>query len=203
MESINIESSLDLIIGPMYSGKTTELIRRLNIYAATMHLKVLYVNAKIDTRSSNEFSTHNPMFLSLGDLKAVKIEKLSDLANPSVYDVIGIDEAQFMPDLEEYVMKFVEEYKIKVIVAGLNGDHMRRPFGQVLDLIPLCDNIQKLSPFCVPCCNQDKIIKKAPFTKRIVSGTDTVVIGGKETYIPVCRECYLSQKSEDKVTNNE
>ena len=193
MESLNINASLDLIIGPMYSGKTTELIRRLNIYAS-MHLKVLYVNAKIDTRSSNEFSTHNPMFLSLGDLKAVKVEKLIDLEFAAC-DVIGIDEAQFMPDLIEYAMKFVEEYKIKVIVAGLNGDHARKPFGQVLDLIPLCDDIQKLSPFCGICCDREKIIKKAPFTKRIVSGSDTVVIGGKETYIPVGRECYLSRKS--------
>ncbi len=163
MESINIEASLDLIIGPMYSGKTTELIRRLNIYAATMHLRVLYVNAKIDTRSSNEFSTHNPSLLSISVgggsyLKAIKVEKLADLTNftthnlASILDVIGIDEAQFMPDLKEYVMKFVEEYKIKVIVAGLNGDHMRRPFGQVLDLIPLCDNIQILFPF--PFCVQ-------------------------------------------------
>ena len=187
---------LDLIIGPMYSSKTTELLRRLNIYAA-MNLKAVYVNAKIDTRSSNEFSTHNPTIGHIGHIFSLKLEDLSHLftfLDLNVVDVVGIDEAQFMPDLKDSVIKLVEERKINVIVAGLSGDHQRNPFGQVLDLIPLCNNLQKLTACCVTCQRQKKIIKEAPFTKRTIDVKGRVLIGGKESYIPVCRDCYLSQK---------
>jgi len=196
MVSGKISPFLDLIIGPMYSSKTTELLRRLNIYAA-MDLRVLYVNAALDTRNTADFSTHNPTIGSIGNIMSIKVSDLAYIAEfllINKIDVIGIDEAQFMPDLKKYVMNFVEEKKIYVIVAGLSGDHMRNPFGEVLDLIPLCDNLQKLFAYCVSCRRKDGIIREAPFTKRIVAGGDVVLIGGKETYTPVCRDCYLSEK---------
>jgi len=190
MDSIlNKLPSLDLITGPMYSGKTSELIRRLMIYHE-LGLQVLYINADIDIRGE-VFSTHNPLLNSLrGKITSFKVQKLMDITHNLRFDVIGIDEAQFFPDLKEFILRSVEEEGKKVIVSGLNGDFMRRPFGQILDIIPFCDNITKLFPFC-SLCNDEKILTTAHFTKRVSSETSTIVIGGKNKYIPVCRKCFL------------
>ncbi|GAG63614.1 unnamed protein product [marine sediment metagenome] len=100
--------TLEIIIGPMFSGKSTELLRRLNIYA-TMKLNVLYVNSSFDDRATTMWSTHNPTMKSIGNIAATKVQNLSELneeitcvrgeeslkAHLSSFDVIGIDEAQF------------------------------------------------------------------------------------------------------------
>ena len=187
--NLNFQSSLDLIIGPMYSGKSTELIRRLNIFAE-MGLKVLYVNSKIDNRTDENFSTHSSVIKSVGKIDSIKVDKLDDIKFQE-YQIIGIDEAQFFGKLKSFIMKFVEEHGKKVIVTGLNGDYLRRPFGEVNDLIPICDNVTKLNPFCKMCIDRDTTVRNALFTKRITCHTDTVVVGSKDLYIPACRECYL------------
>jgi thymidine kinase len=195
-----MENSIDLIIGPMYSAKTTELIRRLTIYAE-LGLKVLYINSCLDDRSDSikeVFSTHNPTLqfadLSIANIHSIKTQKLNNiLSNACLYDIIGIDEGQLFIDLKTFTLALVERYNKKVIIAGLNGDFKREPFGELLNMIPYCDNIIKLSPFCQSCAEKmPKILRQAPFTKRICSDLKTVVIiGGKTSYIPVCRECYL------------
>ena len=77
----------------------------------------------------------------------------------------------------------------KIIIAGLNGDYLRKPFGEINDLLPFCDTITKLDSFCVP-CSKNKKISKAIFTKRLSQSKETLLIGGKESYIPTCRKCY-------------
>ena len=188
--SLSFSPSIDLIIGPMYSGKSTETIRRLSIYNE-LDIPVIYINAKVDTRSDENFSTHNK---TLGTLpySSIKSDKLSSV-DVSRFSVVAIDEAQFFPDLFDTVLKWVENDKKIVIVAGLNGDFRRKPFGQVIDLLPLADSVTKLSPFCVQCKKEKKLIKNALFTKRIVNGTEEVLIGGKESYIPVCRDCFFAK----------
>jgi thymidine kinase len=108
------------------------------------------------------------------------------------YQMIGIDEGQFFPDLVIAVTHWVEELNKHVVVAGLNGDSQRRRFGQILDLIPICDNIHKLSSYCLPCSQRQRLVK-ALFSYRM--GTDDraqVLVGGHETFNPVCRSCYLA-----------
>ena len=100
-----MENGIDLIIGPMYSAKTTELIRRLTIYAE-LGLKVLYINSGLDDRDTKEgefFSTHNPtlQFTSLDSAKitSIKTQRLNDiLISACSFDIIGIDEAQLFSD---------------------------------------------------------------------------------------------------------
>ena len=92
------KGSLELIIGPMFSGKSTELLRRLNI-CAEMNLSVVYVNSHLDDRTSTSFSTHNPTMTSVGKIQACKIQDLSE-CNPNEFDVLGIDEAQFIHNLK-------------------------------------------------------------------------------------------------------
>lgn len=185
--SLSSFPSLDLIIGPMYSNKTTELIRRANIYH-DLGLKVLYINSILDTRDDRAFSTHNR---TLGNISfdSIKAKKLSE-CDISKYDVIALDESQFFPDLKENVLSWVEKEKKIVLVAGLSGDFRRENFGQIIDLVPLSDSVTKLYSFCSTCIIK-KEMKQAHFTKRIVRDENDILIGGKECYIPVCRECYL------------
>jgi thymidine kinase len=175
----------------MYCGKTTDLLRQLNIFGE-MNMKVLYVNHTIDSRASTSFSTHNAMISALGKIShSVKVsDLLGSLESIREYEVIGIDEAQFFPDLKEAVLQLVEKYNKIVIVAGLNGDYMRQPFGQIIDLIPYSDEVVKLKPFCSPCAENNRRMRDAHFTKRIVKEAGQVLIGGHDQYIPVCRECY-------------
>ena len=183
--------TLDLVIGPMYSGKSTELIRRLTIFSE-MKLKVLYVNSCIDDRSDNDFSTHSPLLKSLGNITSIKVNKLSELSDKiDDYDIIGIDEAQFFENLEKFVVNLVENKNKKVIIAGLSSDYKRENFGDIMPLVRYCDNITKLNPFCKMCIENHNIIKPALFTKRITESDEIIVVGSKEIYIPTCRLCYL------------
>jgi len=196
---MQVSASIDLIIGPMYAGKTTELLRRLNIYSA-LGVKTLYVNSTVDSRSDLPFSTHNPLLKSIGKCDNVKVENLSHV-NYEEYKVIGIDEGQFFNDLKNHVLKYVNKGK-KIIISGLNGDYKQKPFGDIINLIPYCDSIDFLTPFCHQCKDR---LTSAPFTKRISSEKNTISASGKlsehtlrtfsieqisvdSNYIPVCRK---------------
>ncbi len=102
-------------------------------------------------------------------------------------DLVAIDEAQFFEDLVEFYMNFVEVDKKSLIVAGLNGTSDRESFGDITRLIPYCDNVEFIKPFCVR-CSESKKITPAIFSKRLCVDTNAICIGGGESYIPVCRE---------------
>lgn len=186
--NLSFTPSIDIIFGPMYCSKTTEVIRRLIIYHE-IGMKVLYVNTKLDTRSNESFSTHNQTIGKI-PFDSIKTDTLKDIEIKN-YDVIAVDEAQFFTDLKDTVLDWVEKQNKTVIVAGLNGDFKRQSFGQILNLIPYADNVIKLSSFCMLCKNENKTVKQAHFTKRIVNNNENILIGGKDMYIPVCRECFL------------
>lgn len=188
------KAHLGVITGPMFCGKSTELLRRLNI-SAEMGLKVLYINHSTDTRTVTPFSTHNPSIVSIGKITGIKIEGFDSIKDLDSWDVIGIDEAQFFTGdsdayLRSHIQDWVENRNIHVIVAGLNGDSSRATFGQIPSLLPICDTWDLLSSFCVLCC-KNGIHAPANFTKRIGDSSSVVDIGGKEKYVPVCRDCYL------------
>ncbi|KAL6207235.1 hypothetical protein ACLB2K_024479 [Fragaria x ananassa] len=101
-------------------------------------------------------------------------------------DVIGIDEAQFFGDLYDFCCEAADHDGKKVIVAGLDGDYLRRSFGSVLDIIPLADSVTKLTSRCELCG------KPAFFTLRKTEEIQTEVIGGADVYMPVCRKHYVN-----------
>ncbi|EEF41914.1 pentatricopeptide repeat-containing protein, putative [Ricinus communis] len=101
-------------------------------------------------------------------------------------DVIGIDEAQFFEDLYDFCREAADHDGKTVIVAGLDGDYLRRSFGSVLDIIPLADSVTKLTARCEFCG------KRAFFTLRKTEDTRIEVIGGADVYMPVCRQHYVS-----------
>jgi thymidine kinase len=181
---INTYGRLELIIGNMFSGKSTELIRRIN-REKSIHKKILVINFIDDNRySTNEVSTHDQT-----KIECLKLKKLSDLDKNIIktYDSFFIDEGQFFIDLYQCVIQLVENYKKHFVVSGLDGDANRNIFGDVIKLIPICDTVDKLHAYCNK-CNNGRI---APFTKKINSSDSSVIdIGGTDKYIPVCRYHY-------------
>eukprot|EP01083_Nonionella_stella_P287905 980069_1 len=171
--------SIELILGPMFSGKTTELFRRIRRYTFANY-KCAVVKYKNDQRySSEKAATHDKVTLQA--YSCIELSEVDDLVND--FDVIAIDEGQFFPDLVGFCEKFANLGKI-LIVGSLDGTFQRKPFGNTLDLIPLSESITKLSSVCMVC------FRDAAFTKRITTETQIEVIGGQESYISVCRSCF-------------
>lgn len=164
---------LELIFGPMFSGKTTELIRRMN-RSKSVGNTVLCVNSHKDTRCA---STHDNAHLD-----TLKVDKLSDiLGHTEEYDIITIDEYQFFENPNPIIENLLDQGKT-VIVVGLDGDFRQKKFGSILDLIPMADQVDKLSALCYRCGSI------APFTKRSINDPVQELIGASESYKAVCRK---------------
>lgn len=173
----------------MFSGKTTELIRQLYTYKS-IDKKCLYVNSSLDIRENKNFSTHNDTIREELSIKSIKIRYLNNnfFKVAVKYDIIGIDESQlFGNEMIETINNLVSAGK-KVIVSGLNSDYRKKKFGYIIDLIPNCDTVIKLYPFCKVCSREGKEVK-ALFSKKIIGGEDIIDVG-YDNYIPVCRVCY-------------
>ena len=104
MQHVDNFMNLKLIIGPMFSGKTSALIRDLQL-CSDIGLKCIYVNSTLDNRSENNYSTHNPLIKSIGTFDSMKMDYL-DTELFLDYDVIGIDESQFFTGLFDNVLSF-------------------------------------------------------------------------------------------------
>ncbi|BES95638.1 Hypothetical protein NTJ_08447 [Nesidiocoris tenuis] len=180
--ALNKKGKLQVVFGPMFSGKSSELIRRVQRYHLAGY-KCLVVRYAHDNRySADSVVTHDGV-----SLKAVLASKLSEIATLSEkFDVIGIDEGQFFPDILHFCSTQSDNGK-KVVVAALDGTYQRLPFGDVLNLIPYAEKVTKLNSICMSCSAD------APFTKRITSDTEVEVIGGADKYMAVCQSCYVKE----------
>ncbi|GIX68867.1 thymidine kinase, cytosolic [Caerostris extrusa] len=173
------KGQIQVIFGPMFSGKTTELIRRLRRYQIAKHKCLIVKYAKDVRYDADNIATHDRQCLS-----AVCATTLTDLKSvASNYSVIGIDEGQFFPDTVSFAEEMANSGKI-VIVAALDGTFQRKAFGDILQLVPLAESVIKLTAVCMLCFDE------ASFTKRIGTETQVEVIGGTDKYMAVCRKCY-------------
>jgi thymidine kinase len=174
---------IEIILGCMFSGKTTELIRRTSKYDA-IGKNVLIINSGYDNRCDlQSIKSH-----SNETRKAYKCYKLSELNNHKLFsnaDVIAIDEAQFFHDLYDFVLYCEKNDKI-VIISGLDGDSDRKPFGQILECIPLCDDVVKLKALDMISLDGTDAI----FSKRIVKNNSQICIGNENEYKAVNRYNY-------------
>jgi thymidine kinase len=178
---------LNIIMGPMYSGKSTELIRIYNKYK--LKKKVLVINHKSDSRyGENSINTHNK-----NNLNCISFDKLADYYTKftnnleDIYDIILIDESQFFNDLYDFCKTIVDTTNKTIYAFGLSGDYKRKRFGQLIDLIPIADDIKYLKSVCNKC----KDIKNASFTLRICDSNEQILVGANEQYMAVCRDCWL------------
>ncbi len=180
---------LTVVIGCMFSSKTTHVVRLGKRYRA-IGKNILFIDHSSDTRySETHLVSHD------GDKeKCIFLEKLFDIFNSSwkeLYDdadVIIIEEGQFFPDLLSFIEKETDEQLHKdFIVSGLSGDFQRKPIGDILRIIPLAEHVIKLNGFCQSC----KDGTAGTFTKRIVELDNQILVGGKDSYECVCRKHFL------------
>ncbi|KAK7339578.1 hypothetical protein VNO77_20255 [Canavalia gladiata] len=174
-----------VIVGPMFAGKTTTLLRRIESHLNTGRNVAMLKSSKDTRYAIDSVVTHDGVQFpcwALPDLLSFR-DKYGHDAYQKL-DVIGIDEAQFFEDLYEFCCKAADEDGKTVIVAGLDGDYLRRSFGSVLHIIPLADSVTKLTARCELCG------KRAFFTLRKTEETKTELIGGADVYMPVCRHHY-------------
>jgi thymidine kinase len=175
---------IDIILGPMFSGKSTELLRRCSRLEA-IGKNVLYINHEYDTRTDDSIQTH-----SKHRKNATKVFALNQISEQSFNEanVIAIDEAQFFNDLYDFVLKCEANHKT-VIMSGLDGDSNRKPFGHILECIPLCDSVVKLTSMDMV----DRDGTEAIFSRRIIKKDEQVCIGAEGEYIAVSRENYFRE----------
>jgi thymidine kinase len=179
---------LEIIKGPMFSGKTTRLLDIYKKYSFC-ELKTMVINYEKDNRYSDKMlSSHDKVMIP-----CVKTLHLSDIVDFKRFNMtnsdflnakaILINEGQFFDDIVDWVTIAVEKYHKNVYICGLNSDYKRNKFGDWLDLETISDKVVMLHSFCSHCKK-----KPAIFTHRLSKEVELEVIGTE--YIPVCRNCY-------------
>jgi thymidine kinase len=180
--------NIQLILGCMFSGKTSELIRRIQRYKS-IQKKVLFVNYIEDTRYNNKINENNIYTHDKVGCEGIYLSKLSYIIDKiGEYDVFVINEGQFFEDIFEMTIKLCETYEKDVLICGLDGDYRRNTFKyNLLDIIPYADTVEILTAYCSICKDETP----ARFSKRITNETIQKVIGS-DNYIPVCRKHFLN-----------
>ena len=172
---------IQVIIGPMFSGKTTELLRRIRRYeiAGKKCLRIKYSGD--DRYEKNQMTTHD-MIKS----DAINCKNLM-LIGTSNYDVIGIDEGQFMENLVDFCDTNANNGKI-IIIAGLDSDYNINPFSNICTLICKAEVVHKLRAVCT--CGEE-----ASFNYLMSNEKHSIeIIGGADKYKSLCRSCYNKLK---------
>jgi thymidine kinase len=171
---------IEVIAGCMFSGKTEELIRRLN-RARYANQKFEVFNSKIDTRSGkNRIQSHDETSIT-----SLAVANAIDILKKTTYpEVIGIDEGQFFDKELPMVCKTLADKGIRIIVAGLDMDYQGKPFGPMPALMAIAESVTKLHAICLQCGNP------ALFSHRKKNVKNQVLVGASELYEPLCRKCY-------------
>lgn len=178
---------INIIIGCMFSGKSTETIRIIKRYQNLSTYKLLVINNSIDNRyGESVISSHDKL-----QLDCLALKELNSIKEQNIYkesDVIFIEEAQFFNDLFEFVTNAADNDDKEVYIIGLDGDYLRKPFGDICRLIPHAENIKKLNALCLLCNDGTE----ASFTKRLTDNYKTELVGSTESYMAVCRKHYIN-----------
>lgn len=193
-------NTLDLIIGPMFSGKTSRLLQIARKIDQERDISFII---KPDFDKRYEESKDKTHIISHDGLKKecyivgnlinfiIEIEKEINKRSESNQSIdhlwIIIDEGQFFENLREFCEKILSNsninkiIKVKIIVSGLDGDYKKQPIGEILSLIPISDSVLKLKGKC-EYCDEESIL-----SKRICKSVNQVLIGGNDLYKPTCR----------------
>lgn len=180
--------SIEVICGSMFSGKTEELIRRLR-RAKIANLRVEIFKPSIDVRYDETLVvSHDKNTIESTPVDNSK----SILLMSSGVDVVGIDEAQFFDDGIIDVVKTMADNGIRVVIAGLDMDFKRNPFGPMAALCAIADSVHKVHAICMDCG------RLANYSFRIIDGENQILLGQMDEYKPLCRSCYNKKyKSTD------
>ncbi|MBF8983743.1 thymidine kinase [Lutibacter sp. B2] len=175
---------IEMVVGPMYSGKSEELIRRIK-RAQIAKQNILVFKPMIDNRYSIEkVVSHSGM-----NEEAIRIEKARDILKyiESDTEVIAIDEVQFFDDEIIDILKKLADQGLRVIAAGLDTDFRGVPFGPTPNLLAIAEFVDKITAICMVCG------QPAHWTQRLINGKPanftepTILVGEKESYEARCR----------------
>jgi thymidine kinase len=172
--------SVEVITGSMFSGKTEELIRRLR-RAQFAGLKVEIFKPSLDSRySENRVVSHDEKSI----VSTPVDNSAAILLMAGNVDVIGIDEAQFFDNSIVDVCNKLADNGVRVVVAGLDMDFMGNPFGPIPALLSVSEYITKVHAICMTCGSL------AQYSFRKSDEAQVVLLGEKDKYEPLCRDCY-------------
>lgn len=176
---------IEVICGSMFSGKTEELIRRLN-RARIAKQKIEIFKPAIDVR-------YDEINVVSHDAKAITSTPVQNASQILLYandaDVVGIDEAQFFDDQILDVCNQLAAKGIRVIVAGLDMDFLGNPFGPMPGLMAAAEFVTKVHAICMNCG------ELAQYSHRLVPNTQQVMLGETDSYEPLCRNCFTEKMS--------
>ena len=191
-ESVKKSGCIEVICGSMFSGKTEELIRRLK-RAQFANQKIEIFKPAVDTRYSD-------MDVVSHDLHSIPCTPIKDaemrLDAKEETQVIGIDEAQFFSEKLIAVAQELADRGKRVIIAGLDTDYMGKPFGPIPGLMAIAEDVQKVHAICVKCGNL------ANHSHRLTKSHKLVVLGEKDVYEPLCRQCFNEALAAEKAGEN-
>jgi len=180
---------IEVVVGPMFSGKSEELIRRLR-RAEIARQRVQIFKPVIDQRyATNEIVSHSGLELSSELVKDA--EEILTKVEPRT-EVVGIDEGQFLGEGLVPVCTKLADLGKRVIVTGLDTDFLGRPFEPIPRLLAVAEEITKLLAICVQCGNP------AVHTQRLVASEELIVVGAGGMYEARCRRCFDPQLSAEK-----
>jgi len=181
------KGAIEVICGSMFSGKTEELIRRLK-RARIARMKVEIFKPQIDQR----YDINNIVSHDANKIHSTPVPSSNNiLLLSSGVDVVGIDEAQFFDMGLPTVCEQLANAGTRVIIAGLDMDYKGKPFGPIPHLLAIADYITKVHAICMHCGDL------ANHSHRLVKDETLIMLGEKESYIPLCRSCFV------KVTHSE
>ena len=179
---------IEVVCGSMFSGKTEELIRRLR-RAQFANQKIALFKPTVDNRYSDvEVVSHD-----FHKLTSSPIKDPADMlkVGPEV-KVVGVDEAQFFGDSLVEVCQTLANRGVRVIVAGLDMDYLGQPFGPMPRLMAVAEDVQKVHAICVKCG------ALATFSHRLSKSQDLVLLGEKDIYEPLCRDCFNTARAAEE-----
>ncbi len=178
---------IEVVCGSMFSGKTEELIRRLR-RAQFANQKIAIFKPAVDNRYSDvEVVSHDAHSIT-----STPIQDPTDMlkVGPDV-QVVGVDEAQFFDERLVEVCQELANRGVRVIVAGLDTDFLGQPFGPIPRLMAVAEDVQKVHAICVRCG------ALANHSHRLSKSQDLVLLGEKDVYEPLCRDCYNAARAEE------
>jgi len=178
---------LEVIAGGMFSGKSEELVRRLR-RALIAQQKIQVFKPRTDTRhEETQLITRDNRAVAASSVATAR--ELRETLEPDV-EVVGIDEAQFFDDGLVALVTELADRGLRVIVAGLDQDFLREPFGPMPGILALAEVVDKVHAICVQCGGL------AHYSQRIAGGADQVQVGDTEAYEARCRSCYVPYDPE-------
>ncbi len=180
-----VRGGIEVIAGGMFSGKSEELVRRLR-RAMLAGLKVQVFKPTLDTR-------HGPDLLVTRDGREVAARAVSNSAELAEWiepgtHVVGVDEVQFFDQAIVPLAERLADGGCRVVVAGLDLDFARRPFGPMPALLALAEKVDKMHAVCMRCGAE------AHYSQRVVGATAQLLVGDLESYEARCRSCYEPPK---------